>query len=74
MKMVVVYQNVRAAISQAVFAAHLNVASGVVSKWGRGERSRAALRRSHPRLRRSAGMAAFLLISHKIRGFAGRSR
>lgn len=28
----------RAAISQAVFAAHLNVTTGVVSKWERGEK------------------------------------
>jgi putative transcriptional regulator len=29
---------IRAAISQAVFAAHLNVTTGVVSKWERGEK------------------------------------
>ena len=28
----------RAAVSQAVFAAHLNVTTGVVSKWERGEK------------------------------------
>ena len=28
----------KAAISQAVFATHLNVTTGVVSKWGRGEK------------------------------------
>jgi putative transcriptional regulator len=29
---------IKAAISQAVFAAHLNVTTGVVSKWERGEK------------------------------------
>lgn len=38
----------KAAVSQAVFAAHLNVTTGVVSKWERGEK--------HPR-----GPAAKLL-------------
>ncbi|MGH9606217.1 MAG: helix-turn-helix domain-containing protein [Terracidiphilus sp.] len=28
----------RASVSQAVFAAHLNVSTGVVSKWERGEK------------------------------------
>ena len=28
----------RAAISQSVFAAHMNVTTGVVSKWERGEK------------------------------------
>jgi len=28
----------KAAVSQAVFAAHLNVTTGVVSKWERGEK------------------------------------
>jgi putative transcriptional regulator len=28
----------RAAVSQAVFAAHLNVTTGVISKWERGEK------------------------------------
>ena len=28
----------KAAVSQAIFAAHLNVTTGVVSKWERGEK------------------------------------
>src|ERR1035438_3397171 len=37
----------RAAVSQAVFAAHLNVTTGVVSKWERGEKQpRVVLRQS----------------------------
>jgi putative transcriptional regulator len=46
-----------AAISQAVFAAHLNVTSGVVSKWERGEK-------------RPRGPAAKLLSLAAIRGIA----
>jgi putative transcriptional regulator len=48
---------IKAAISQAVFAAHLNVTTGVVSKWERGE--------NQPR-----GPAAKLLSLAAMRGIA----
>jgi putative transcriptional regulator len=47
----------RASVSQAVFAAHLNVTAGVVSKWERGEK--------HPR-----GPAAKLLTLAAKHGIA----
>jgi len=47
----------KAAVSQAVFAAHLNVTTGVVSKWERGEK--------HPR-----GPAAKLLTLAAKNGIA----